>query len=304
MFRIPIATLLLFALSGSLWGQAPSIRVIQDMHFGELLAAEQGGGMTLTPEGILVPYGMAIQATGRSPVQEARFALTGPPNSRFRFTLNPPTPHLTEPRGARVRIQSFHYPAAGNEGVFDAQGQATVRLGAKLDIPADAPSGTYAMRQVSLQMTLLDGEGSRNISQEFTISARIRPTFRLVNLASLDFGSLIPGATTGRYTVTAGGGARGEGAGGPRQFKGNPHPAEFLLSGSTGTCYSIDLPQKVLLRGPGALIEIQDFHCNVPLQANVPAGGLRFQVGASLLIPAHQEPGLYQGTFTVSVDYP
>jgi hypothetical protein len=273
------------------------------MTFGELIVDEQGGGTALTPEGILVPSGMAVQATGRAPVQEVRFTLTGPPKARFRFTLNPPTPYLTEARGARIRIQSFQYPATGNEGQFDAQGQANLRLGAKLDIPAGAPSGAYVMRQVNLQVTLLDGEGSRNINQEFMISAKLRPTLRLVNLAPLDFGCLIPGSSTGRYVVTAGAGARGESAGGPRQFKGHPHPAEFLISGSLGACYSIELPKKVLLKGPGALIEIQDFHCNVPLQASVPAGGLRFQVGASLLVPSNQEPGLYQGVFTVSVDY-
>ncbi|MDP2876593.1 MAG: DUF4402 domain-containing protein, partial [Holophaga sp.] len=69
-------------------------------------------------------------------------------------------------------------------------------------------------------------------------------------------------------------------------------------------CYSIELPKLVLLNGPGAPLQIQDFNCNVPLQATVPSGGLRFQVGASLLIPSDQMPGLYRGTFTVSVDYP
>jgi hypothetical protein len=304
MFRPRIAALALLALSSSLWGQTPGIRVIQDMNFGELIVEEQGGGIALTPEGILVPYGMAVQATGRSPVQEVRFALTGPPKARFRVALNPPTPQLTEPRGSRIRIESFQYSAAGNEGAFDIQGQATLRVGAKLDIPAGASAGTYVTRQVNLQLTLLDGDGARNINQEFTISAKIRPTLRLVNLASLDFGSLIPGPVAGRYFVMAGGGTRGEAAGGPRQFKGNPHPAEFLISGSMGACYSIELPKRVMLTGPGTSLEIQDFHCNVPLQAIVPAGGLRFQVGASLLIPSNKEPGLYQGVFMVSVDYP
>lgn len=303
MLRTVIVTLALFAWSGLLWGQALSIRVIQDMNFGELMVGEQGGGIALTSEGILVPYGPAVQATGRSLVQEVRFLLTGPPRARFRVTLNPPAPQLSEPRGSRIRVESFHFPAAGNEGLFDAQGQATLRIGAKLDIPADAPAGTYVMRQMNLQLALLSGDGSRDANQEFTISAKIRPTLRLVNLASLDFGSLIPGTVTGRYQVTAGGRARAEGAGGPRQFKGNPHPAEFLLSGSVGASYSIELPKRVLLKGPGALLEMQDFHCNVPLQAGLPAGGLRFQVGASLLIPTNQEPGHYQGIFMVSVDY-
>jgi hypothetical protein len=303
MFRISIAALICFALCGSLCGQTPAIRVIQDLSFGELVADERGGGIVLTPEGVLVPFNQAVQATGRSLVQEARFVLTGPPKAQFRFDLNPPTPFLTESRGARIRIQAFQLPAAGNVGSFDAQGQATLRLGARLDIPAGAPPGVYQMQQAYLQVSVLDLDSARPVSQEFTITAKLRPTLQLVNLAPLDFGCLIPGSTVGRYVVTAGGGARTEGAGGPRQFRGTPRAAEFFISGTVGACYSIELPRKVLLNGPGASLEIQDFHSNVPLQAMLPPGGQRFQVGASLVVPSQQEPGLYRGLFTVSVDY-
>lgn len=303
MNRTFFAALAFVALSGSLFGQTPSIRVIQDLNFGELIVDERGGGMALTPEGVLMPFSQAVQATGRSPVQEARFVLTGPPKARFRFDLSPPTPHLTEPRGASLRIQAFHLPATGNLGAFDAQGQATLRIGARLDVPAGASPGTYVMQHVFLHLTVLDLDDVRPVSQEFTLTAKLRPTLQLVNLAPLDFGSLIPGSRTGRYVVSAGGGGRTEGTAGPRQFRGNPRPAEFLISGTLGACYSIELPRKVLLHGPGAPLEIQDFHSNVPLQATVPSGGLRFQVGASLVVPSQQEPGLYRGLFTVSVDY-
>lgn len=303
MFRTSLAALISFVLCGALWGQTPSIRVIQDLTFGELIVDDRGGGIALTAEGVLMPFSPAVQATGRSLVQEARFVLTGPPKAQFRFDLSPPSPYLTEPRGARIRIQAFQLPATGNVGSFDAQGQATLRIGARLDIPAGAASGVYLMQHVYLQLTVLDVDGAKPVSQEFTLTAKLRPTLQLVNLAPLDFGCLIAGSLTGRYVVTAGGGARTEGAGGPRQFRGAPRAAEFLISGTVGACYSIELPRRVLLNGPGAPMEIQDFHSNVPLQATVPPGGQRFQVGASLVVPSQQEPGLYRGLFTVSVDY-
>jgi len=304
MFQIPFASLALFAASGCLWSQTPGIRILQDMTFGELAVAEQGGSVALTPEGVLVPFGQAVQPTGRAAVQELRFALTGPPKARYRITLTPPSPQLTEPRGARLRVEAFQLPVTGAEGTFDAQGQAILRIGAKLDIPAGVPAGTYLTRQVNLSLALVGGDAARTCNQEFAITARLRPVLRLVNLAALDFGSLIPGAVAGGYVVSAGGGTPPVAPGGPRQFKGHPHPAEFVLSGSAGACYSIELPRTVRLQGPGATLEIHHFHANVPLQAGVPAGGLRFQVGAELLVPANQPPGLYRGTFTVSVDYP
>lgn len=303
MLRCCFRTVVLAAACFTLSGQSPQIQVIQDLNFGELVVEDQGGGIALTPEGVLLPYGQAVRATGRSPVREARFELTGPPNGRFRVELDPPTPFLSEARGSQVRIQSFQWLSGGNEGAFDAQGKTLLRLGARLDVPAGALPGLYSTRHVNLKLVCLEGDGSRNASQEFLVSARIRPTLRLVNLSTLDFGQLIPGAALGRYTVTAGGGAHGEGVGGPRQFKGNPRPAAFLMSGSPGVCYSIELPVKVLLKGPGTFLELQAFHCNVPMQASLPAGGLRFLVGASLVIPPGQAPGLYRGTFMVSVDY-
>lgn len=303
MFRFHTPPGILAATCAALLGQSPQIHVIQDMHFGELVVEDQGGGITLTPEGVLMPYGPAVRATGRSPVREARFEVTGPPGGRFRVELNPPTPFLSEARGAQVRIQSFQWLSGAGEGVFDAQGKVLLRLGARLDVPAGALPGLYMTRQVNLKVVCPGGDDSQSTNLEFVVSARIRPTLRLVNLSLLDFGQLIPGASIGRYTVTAGDGARAEGAGGPRQFKGNPRPAAFFMSGSPGICYSLELPGKVVLTGPGASIDLQDFHCNVPLQASLPAGGLGFLVGASLVIPPGQEPGLYRGTFMVSVDY-
>ncbi len=286
-----------------LWSQAPAVHVIQDLHFGDLVVDLPGGAVALTSEGILVSYGAGVQTTGRSLVQEARFALAGPPNTRFRVSMIPPTPMLSDSSGSQVRIESFVWPTAGEEGVFDAQGQALLRVGARLNIPAGIPAGSYVTRQVSLQLALLNGKSGQPATQEFSITARVRPILRLVNLAGLEFGELIPGPVDGRYVVLAEGGGRREGTGGPTQFKGNPHPAVFQLSGATGTWYSLELPGRVWLQGPGAPVELQGFQCNVPLQSSVPVGGLRFQVGAGLVVPAHQAPGVYRGIFTVSVNY-
>ena len=304
MLRSSLVTLILLLAAGtSLLGQAPTLRLVQDMTFGELAAGEQGGGIILSAEGILIPAGPGVQPAGRAIVQESRFLLTGPPHATFRCSVSPPTPHLTEPGGGRLRIQAFHGLPGLGEGRLDAQGQAILRLGAQLDIPAGAPAGTYAFSQASLQVVMVAGDGFLTLNQVFGIRARLRSTLRLVNLASLDFGSLIPGPSAGRFVVSAAGGTRTEPSGGPRPFRSMPRPAEFLVLGTAGTCYSIELPKALSLTGPGARLEVLDFHANVPLQASLPPGGLRFLVGASLLVPADQSPGVYRGLFVVSVDY-
>jgi hypothetical protein len=121
--------------------------------------------------------------------------------------------------------------------------------------------------------------------------------------SDLDFGSIIPGNQTGLFQVLATGGYQAPQASGPMHFKGRPDPASFLLQGPVGTSYSIQLPQKILLIGPGQPLRVETFTCSVATHGVLPAGGLAFGVGAGLVIPQNQAAGIYRGVFTVTVNY-
>jgi hypothetical protein len=106
----------------------------------------------------------------------------------------------------------------------------------------------------------------------------------------------------GIYQVGGGGSAVGEN--GPRLLKGVPREASFLLTGPSSSVYSIILPAAAFLTGPAGTMQIRDFTCSQPKSGFLPNGGLIFQLGAGLVVPAAQPSGNYQGTFQVTVVYP
>ena len=281
--------------------QEPGIRLVQDLHFGGLQVADRGGMITLTADGTRVPMG-SVTPILRPASQEARFQLSGPPGARFHLRLEPRNPVLSGPGGGGIRVESFFASLEGLRGSFDAQGLADLRLGAKLDIPAGAPQGPYAARQVFLEVQI-EGDTPRTMRQPFAIHAFLRPVLKLSNGGPLDFASLLPGTTQGIFTVGPDGAHRSVPPGGPRLVRGMPRPAAFTLVGPPGADYSLELPTRILLTGPGAPMEVRDFTCDLPVQGSLPSDTVHFQVGASLVVPPGQPSGLYRGLFRVSVSY-
>lgn len=301
--NLRIFPLALGLAAGMLLAQPPGIRLVQDMHFGGLQVGGQGGMITLTDEGVRVPMGADLKPVLRPSCQEAWFQLSGPPNAKFFLRLEPERPLLTGPRGGTIRVESFFPSLDRMEGAFDAQGQREVRLGAKLDIPAGTPEGFYVARQVFLEMHVQDGPSPQILRQPFAIQVTLRPMLKVSNEGPLDFGSLLPGAVLGTFTVAPDGTHRSLPPNGPRLARGIPRPAAFTLVGPPGADYSLQLPTRMVLMGPGAPLEVRDFVCDLPLQGNLPTGTVPFRVGASLVVPPGQRSGLYRGLFTVSVCY-
>lgn len=294
---------LAIGLASALLAQAPDIRLVQDMHFGGLLVDSQGGMVTLTFEGVRIPMGEGVRTVLRPSCQEAWFQLSGPPGKPFRLRLVPERPALAGPGGRSLRIESFFTSLGRLEGAFDAQGLREVRLGAKLDIPAGSPEGTYAIRQVILEMQVLDDTQPQVVRQAFAIQASLRPMLKVTNEGPLDFGTLLPGAVPGLFTVAPEGTHRSTPTQGPRLVRGMPRPAAFTLVGPPGAGYSLQLPTHMTMTGPGAPLEVRDFTCDLPLQGGLPAGTVPFRVGASLEVPPGQASGLYRGIFSISICY-
>ena len=137
---------------------------------------------------------------------------------------------------------------------------------------------------------------------------------RLVKLADLDFGEIIPGDTGGTITLTPAGAVSTSGsviaAGGTTQ------PAEFRMTRRL----FIDFPTYV---GPAGTDSIQLVHTSLPAQTmtlrdfttdfnrtiifGLPgyffSTEYDFRVAGTLDVGANQEPGVYLGTFTVTIDY-
>lgn len=281
----------------------PDLQLAQPMHFGGVLASPQGGSLTLTADGALVPDGGGL-VPGLLPAHsEARFRVTGPPGRAFTLSLFPSSPVLEGPSQASLRLAEFHASLPGLKGVFDATGLAELRLGGRLDVPAGAPPGTYLAPFVKLQIQMSDGSGSAPMSLPFSIAVTLRAPLFLSCVEGMEFGSLLPGSETGIFEVLPQGGHQVATPNGPWLFKGSPRPATFQLVGPAGTSYSIQLPQAIQLMGNGRPIRVERFTCSTPLQGVLPPGGQTFSLGAGIVIPPDQAPGVYTGTFILTVNY-
>lgn len=281
----------------------PGIQTIQGLSFGALLVSPRGGSITLTADGALVPDGPGIQPGGNPPCEAARFRLTGPPGARFSLQVDPRIPMLTSPRGGRVRLVQFD-PPLETQGTFDGLGEAEFKLGGRLEVGAGTLPGPFLASQVKLQMNVSDARGPGTVSASFPVNALIRAPLRLLNLTPLDFGGLLPGDQPGTFEVLAAGGHQSSGAGGPLLIKGAPAPATFYLQGPDGAPYTIQLPARITLAGPGDPMLVEELSCSLPLVGTLPPGGLSFGVGGRLGVRPGQALGVYRGLFSVTVSYP
>ena len=137
---------------------------------------------------------------------------------------------------------------------------------------------------------------------------------RLVKLADLDFGEIIPGDTGGTITLSPAGAVSTSGS--VISAGGNPQAAEFRMTrrlfidfptyvGPAGTD-SIELAHTSL---PGQTMTLRDFTTDYNRTVIFGLPGYfflteyDFRVAGTLDVAANQQPGTYLGTFTVTIDY-
>jgi len=137
---------------------------------------------------------------------------------------------------------------------------------------------------------------------------------RLVKLADLDFGEIIPGDTGGTITLSPAGAVSTSGS--VISAGGNPQSAEFRMTrrlfidfptyvGPAGTD-SIELAHTSL---PGETMTLRDFTTDYNRTVIFGLPGYfflteyDFRVAGTLDVAANQQPGTYLGTFTVTIDY-
>ena len=140
---------------------------------------------------------------------------------------------------------------------------------------------------------------------------RIIQPLKLIATQALEFGDIIKGENT--VTVAANGSRTATNtdllltltSGGK-----TPQAAEFEIEGEPGLAYVVTYESNVVLNGPdSATMSVGSFTTNATLTLpddsieETTAGKDTFNVGASLTVSADQKPGVYEGTFTVTVNY-
>jgi spore coat protein U-like protein len=124
----------------------------------------------------------------------------------------------------------------------------------------------------------------------------LRPlSFFKVN--DLDFGDIIPSNAAGTVTI-APDGSRSR-TGGVTLAGNNGAPARFAGLGSFNRQVNISLGSNTIWLTPTAVLSTSPTRFRI----TSPLGNYNFPVGATLEVGANQAPGVYNGTFTITLNY-
>lgn len=129
----------------------------------------------------------------------------------------------------------------------------------------------------------------------------------------LDFGDIIPSATAGQVRIEPNGNRTR--TGGVTLAGSSSQPASFAGKGTYNQNVLISMsPASITVTGPGAPMTVTQFEIGstptailtaTPTMFRIAstAGTFQFPVGARLNVNANQAPGVYSGTFTVTLNY-
>lgn len=137
-----------------------------------------------------------------------------------------------------------------------------------------------------------------------TARAEVLQQISAVNTAELDFGTISRGSIAGQVTIAADGSGRSV-SGGVSGAGGDPHPAQFLASGSPNRTYTITHDSSATLtNGSGDTLSITTLLIDGPTTRQFGSNGeSTIGVGGILSVAGNQAEGSYSGSFSLTVDY-
>mgnify|MGYP002650007186 CR=1 FL=1 len=123
--------------------RAGTLTKTQDLDFGRLIAGATAGRAVVGTNGTRTRTGGVTLAGGT--VSAARFRAQSAPNQRF--TIQLPTSPVTLTRaggGATMTVSNFTRNPGGGGPRLNAAGIRDISVGARLNVAANQPAGSYA----------------------------------------------------------------------------------------------------------------------------------------------------------------
>lgn len=273
-------------------GAALRVEPAEDLDFGTLVTRDEPGSATLLPLGMVQSSGGVSRGPGIP--RPGRLVMKGPAGAPFTVRFSP-APLLVGQGSAPPGISAFHAEA----GAFDGAGHAVVPVGATLATHGGALPGRPAPATV---WVTVETPTLAPVTVPLPVKVRFMATLQATVESALDFGDIVVPRADASVRLEPGGrrGPEGKVSLGTRDGSA----ARFQVQGEPGAPFSVVLPARVLLRGPGEPMELAAFASNLPSGRGVLAGGrARVGVGATLKVGGGQKPGVYRGTFQVSFAY-
>jgi hypothetical protein len=133
-------------------------------------------------------------------------------------------------------------------------------------------------------------------------AATIVTPISITKTVDLNFGAIVPSATAGTVTVGTDNSISGTGGVTLIPQLGTHSAASFTVNGVIGALFYVTLPGDVTISSATESMTVSDFTSNATGALDA-SGAEDFNVGATLAVAANQLPGLYEGTFDVTVTY-
>ena len=135
-----------------------------------------------------------------------------------------------------------------------------------------------------------------------TASAQIYQPISLQRATDLAFGGIIASSAAGRV-VLAPDGTRSASGGAVLAASSGVSAATLRVAGEPNTSFTLGLPASVLLQAGGDQVIAEGFTVGAGSTRLDDSGRLDVHLGATLNVAPRQAPGLYAGSFLVTVAY-
>lgn len=135
-------------------------------------------------------------------------------------------------------------------------------------------------------------------------SANIQQAIQLNEIDALDFATIIPGNNADQITIFENMSSPSISAVGDAILSGAFSQGKFAISGVPGSIVVVNIDATTTLSGPGDTMTVDNLSVNDSTPLLDAASGLsNVVVGGRLNVNANQLPGLYSGTYNVTVTY-
>lgn len=142
------------------------------------------------------------------------------------------------------------------------------------------------------------------VSANATANATIITVISIAQTHDLSFGNIISNTGGGTVTIANNGTPSYTGVSAPTGNEGTRQQAIFHVGGLTSATYAITLPESITISDGGTNnMTVANFTSTPDGTGALAVNGQDVNVGATLTVGAGQLPGVYTGSFTVTVAY-
>jgi spore coat protein U-like protein len=197
------------------------------------------------------------------------------------------------------------YPASGTFPASGSSGTIGVGMTFGSFLAANCPAGTYS---ASITLKVANSSNKNQFkTATMAVSVTVGASLTLANVSGLDFGTVVPGGTSGTVVIAP--------AGTPaRSFPGNVvipislrtgSPASFTVTGLPNGAFTISLATTTNPNdGAGHTLTLGSLASSPSGTGTLGGTGTAsLTVGGTLTVGANQAAGTYNGSISVTVTY-